>query len=140
MKDKYYEKYVDVMLHEDNILNKDVLVSVEGEMLLVPRGKWIRMKRKFAIALVNMEAHKVQIKPSTNYDRIKNKTIPEMAEFLKSLLDGENNHNVGCYGCSHYGTHHSDIKNKGTNLYECDDCSCEGVGLDLVKWLENEAE
>ena len=76
----------------------------------------------------------------TNYDRIKNMSIDEMADFLTSLLDGENNHNVGCYGCLHYGTHHSDIKNKGTNLYECDDCFCEGIGVDLVKWLKSEVE
>lgn len=140
MADKYYDEYVGVYLHKDDILNDDVLVTVDSEMLLVPRGKFVKMQRKFAIALVNMEAHKVQIKPSTNYDRIKNMTIPEMADFLKSLLDGENNHNVGCYDCTHYGTHHSDIKNKGTNLYECDGCSCEGIGLDLVKWLESEVE
>ena len=71
-----------------------------------------------------------------NHEYIQNMTIEEMARFLKSLLDGENNHNVGCYGCSHYGTHHSDIKNKGTDLYECEGCVCEGIGLDLVKWLK----
>ena len=76
----------------------------------------------------------------TNYELIKTMSIDEMADFLTSLLNGDNNHNVGCYGCINYGTHHSDIKNKGTNLYDCDDCPCEGVGFDLVKWLKSEVK
>lgn len=81
------------------------------------------------------------IKPVlTNYDRIRNMSVEEMAKFLESLLNGENNHNVACYGCMNYGTHHSDPENKKNGLYECGDCYNEGVGLDLVKWLNKELE
>lgn len=45
---------------------------------------------------------------------------------------------VGCYGCIYYGTHHSDPENKENGLYECEGCDCEGVGHDLVKWLNKE--
>lgn len=76
----------------------------------------------------------------TNYDNIRNMPVDKMAEFLTSLLDGENNHNVGCYDCMNYGTHHSDPQNKESGLYECEGCYNEGVGLDLVKWLKKEAE
>lgn len=72
-------------------------------------------------------------------DRIKSMNVEEMANFLESLLDGENNHDVGCYGCINYGTHHSDPQYKGTDLYDCDDCPNEGIGLDLSKWLKSES-
>lgn len=75
----------------------------------------------------------------TNYDRIRSMKVEEMAEFLTSLLDGENNHNVGCYGCVHYGTFHSEPRNKGNMLYECEDCPSEGIGYNLIKWLQQEA-
>lgn len=74
----------------------------------------------------------------TNYDNIRNMTVDKMAEFLTSLLDGENNHNVGCYGCAYYGTHHSDPQNKAIGLYECEDCYFEDIGLDLIKWLNED--
>lgn len=76
----------------------------------------------------------------TNYERIKNMSVEEMAEFIKTMVDDDETHDVACYGCINYGTHHSDIKNKGTCLYECDSCYCEGVGHDLVKWLNLEVE
>ena len=76
----------------------------------------------------------------TNYERIKNMSVEQMAKFLTTLLDEENQHNVGCYDCIFYGTHHSDLANKGTNLYECDGCYCEGIGYELVKWLMKEVE
>lgn len=76
----------------------------------------------------------------TNYERIKNMSIDEMAGFLKSLVDDNSNECIACYRCSAYGTHHSDPQYKGTNLYECEDCSNEGIGLDLIKYLESEAE
>lgn len=76
----------------------------------------------------------------TNYERIKNMSIEEMEDFLKSMVDENETHEVACYGCINYGTHHSDPKNKGTNLYECESCSCEGIGHDLVKWLESEVQ
>ena len=76
----------------------------------------------------------------TNYERIKNMSVDEMAEFLKSMVDENETHEVACYGCINYGTHHSNPKNNGTNLYECDGCSCEGIGHDIVKWLESEVK
>ena len=76
----------------------------------------------------------------TNYEKIKSMTVEEMAEFIKSMVDDNEVHNVACYGCIHYGTHHSNPQYKGTDLYECEDCSCEGIGLDLVKWLKSEVE
>ena len=76
----------------------------------------------------------------TNYRKIKNMSVEQMAEFLKSLVDENSSKSIACYRCSAYGTHHSDIKNKGTGLYECEGCSQEGIGLDLNKWLESEAD
>lgn len=76
----------------------------------------------------------------TNFEKIKNMTIEEMAKFLESMLNGENNHNVACYDCINYGTHHSDPKNKKNGLYECEGCDSEGIGLDLVKWLKKEID
>ena len=74
----------------------------------------------------------------TNYERITNMSVEEMAKFLKSMVDDNETHEVACYGCINYGTHHSDPQNKGTNLYECEGCYCEGIGHDLVKWLNLE--
>lgn len=74
----------------------------------------------------------------TNLERIKSMSVDEMAKFLKSMVDGDETHEVGCYGCINYGTHHSDPQNKGTHLYECEGCYCEGIGHDLVMWLERE--
>jgi hypothetical protein len=76
----------------------------------------------------------------TNFERIKDMSIEEMAAFLKSMVDDNETHKVGCYGCINYGTHHSDPQNKENGLYECEGCYCEGVGHDLVKWLEREVE
>lgn len=80
-----------------------------------------------------------EVKP-TNFERIKDMSIEEMAAFLKSMVDDNETHEVGCYGCINYGTHHSDPRNKENGLYECEGCYCEGVGHDLVKWLEREVE
>ena len=74
----------------------------------------------------------------TNYERIKAMSIDEMAEFLRSMVDDDETHEVACYGCFAYGTHHSDPQYKGTNLYDCNGCSNEGIGLDLVAWLNAE--
>ena len=76
----------------------------------------------------------------TNYERIKNMSVEEMAKFLKSMVDDNETHEVACYGCINYGTHHSDPQNKGTNLYECEGCYCECIGHDLVKWLNSEVD
>lgn len=74
----------------------------------------------------------------TNFERIKRMTIDEMAEFIRLMVDDCEVHEVGCYCCINYGTHHSDPKNKGTNLYECSGCPNEGIGLDLMAWLNKE--
>ena len=75
----------------------------------------------------------------TNYERIKAMSVDEMAKFIRSMVDENETHDVACYGCVHYGTHHSDPDYKGTNLYECEGCECEGVGLDIVKWLNKDS-
>lgn len=74
----------------------------------------------------------------TVFDRIKAMSVSEMAEFIRSMVDDYETHEVACYGCINYGTHHSDPANKGTNLYECEGCPCEGMGLDIVAWLNSE--
>ena len=76
----------------------------------------------------------------TNADRIRGMTDEELAEFIRSMIDGSNSHGVSCYGCIHYGTHHSDPENKGTYLYECEGCEGEGIGLDVLKWLQLSAK
>lgn len=75
----------------------------------------------------------------TVFERIKQLTVEEMAEFIRSMVDEDESHEVACYGCVNYGTHHSDPKNKGTSLYECEGCCCEGMGLDIVAWLNSKA-
>lgn len=79
-------------------------------------------------------------KPQTNADRIRSMSDEELAEFIRSMVDESNSHNVACYGCINYGTHHSDPANKGTYLYECDGCENEGIGLDVLMWLKQPAE
>ena len=79
-------------------------------------------------------------KPKTNADCIRAMSDEELAEFIYSMVDGSNNHNVACYGCINYGTHHSDPANKGTYFYECDGCENEGIGLDVLMWLQQPAE
>ena len=76
----------------------------------------------------------------TNADRIRSMSDEELAESIRSMVDGSNNHNVACYGCINYGTHHSDPANKGTYLYECEGCTNEGIGLDVLMWLQQPAE
>ena len=76
----------------------------------------------------------------TNADRIRAMSDDELAEFIQNMVDGSNSHNVACYGCINYGTHHSDPANKGTCLYECDGCENEGIGLDVLKWLQQPSE
>ena len=71
----------------------------------------------------------------TVFDKIKSFSVDEMAEFIRQIVDENEDAEVACYGCINYGTHHSDPANKGTNLYECDGCVWEGIGLDLVAWL-----
>ena len=79
-------------------------------------------------------------KPQTNADKIRSMSDEELAEFIRSMVDGSNSHPVACSGCINYGTHHSDPANKGTYLYECDGCENEGIGLDVLMWLQQPAE
>ena len=79
-------------------------------------------------------------KPQTNADRIRAMSDEKLAEFIQNMVDGSNSHNVACYGCINYGTHHSDPANKGTYLYECEGCTNEGIGLDVLMWLQRPAE
>lgn len=74
----------------------------------------------------------------TVFDRIKAMNVDEMAEFIRSMVDDDETHEVACYGRINFGTHHSDPANKGTNLYECEGCPSEGMGLDIVAWLNSE--
>ena len=79
-------------------------------------------------------------KRKTNADRIRAMSDEELGEFIRSMVDDDCTHDVTCYGCINYGTHHSDPNNKGTHLYECEGCSNEGIGLDVLKWLKQPAE
>lgn len=72
----------------------------------------------------------------TRADHIRTMDDDDLAKFIRSMVDGSNTHGVGCYDCIYYETHHSDPLSKGTNLYECEGCSSEGVGLDVKKWLQ----
>ena len=76
----------------------------------------------------------------TNAQKIRAMSDEELAEFIRSMIDESGSHNVACYGCINYGTHHSDPANKGTYLYECDGCENEGIGLDVLMWLQQPAE
>ena len=81
-----------------------------------------------------------RIEPITNADRIRSMSDEELAEFIHNIVDEDSSHNVACYGCINYGTHHSDPANKGTYLYECGGCENEGIGLDVLMWLQQPAE
>ena len=76
----------------------------------------------------------------TNFEKIKAMNIDELAEFIKTMVDENETHDVCCYGCIDYGTHHSDKANKGTSIYTCSHCENEGLGLDIVKWLNKERD
>lgn len=54
---KYYNELVTVKLFKDNDKYKDdVFVAVNGKGMIVPRGKEVKIPRKYAIALKNSEA------------------------------------------------------------------------------------
>ena len=76
----------------------------------------------------------------TNAQKIRVMSDEELAEFIRGMVDGSYSHPVACYGCINYGTHHSDPANKGTYLYECEGCTNEGIGLDVLMWLQQPAE
>ena len=71
----------------------------------------------------------------TIFEQIKEFSVDEMTQFIRNMVDEDETHEVACYGCINYGTHHSDPEYKGTNLYSCDGCDCEGIGLDIKAWL-----
>lgn len=99
-----------------------------------------KVKEYYAICpLTNMTKPITEYK-MTNADRIRAMSDEELSEFIRSMVDESNSHNVACYGCINYGTHHSDPANKGTPLYECDGCENEGIGLDVLMWLQQPAE
>ena len=54
---KYYSELVTVKLFKDTDKYKDdVFVAVNGKGMIVPRGKEVKIPRKYAIALKNSEA------------------------------------------------------------------------------------
>ena len=54
---KYYNELVTVKLFKDtNKYKDDVFVAVNGKGMIVPRGKEVKIPRKYAIALKNSEA------------------------------------------------------------------------------------
>ena len=103
-------------------------------------GRRCPMQIGYKVEECNHKDCPYRIEPLTNADRIRSMSDEELAEFIRSMVDESNSHNVACYGCINYGTHHSDPANKGTYLYECDDCENEGIGLDVLKWLQQPAE
>ena len=53
----YYDELVDIRLFKDNgKYADDVFVAVNGVGMIVPRGKDVKIPRKYAIALKNSEA------------------------------------------------------------------------------------
>lgn len=99
------------------------------------------MKRFKELRLKNVEVPMgvVPGKP-TNADRIRQMSDEELAEFIRSMVDGSYNYDFACYKYTNYVTHHSDPANKGIYLYKCDDCESEGIGLDVLMWLQQPAE
>ena len=79
-------------------------------------------------------------KPVTNAERIRAMSDEELAEFIRSMVDGSYNYDFACYKYTNYATHHSDPANKGIYLYKCDGCESEGIGLDVLMWLQQPAD
>lgn len=67
-----------------------------------------------------------------NFEKIKNMTLDEMAEFFKEQFDEYEEH-FGCYSCINYGTHHH-------NPQECGDCEYYNCGGNIKQWLQQESE
>ena len=76
----------------------------------------------------------------TNAQKIRAMSDEELAEFIRSMVDGSYNYDFACYKYTNYETHHSDPANKGIYLYKCDDCESRGFGLDVLMWLQQPAE
>lgn len=68
-----------------------------------------------------------------NYERIKQMTIDEMAEFLRKNFDEYEEH-FGCADCTSYETHHYPS--------ECEEEQCYWlkIGCSIKKWLLSEVE
>ena len=56
-KDPWLEEYVDIKLFKGSEakLKDDVFVSVNGENCVIPRGRWFKIKRKFALVIDQSE-------------------------------------------------------------------------------------
>ena len=67
-----------------------------------------------------------------NFEKIKNMTLDEMAEFLQKQFDEFEEH-FGCYSCINYNTHHYNEK-------ECKDCEYWECGGSIKQWLQQESE
>lgn len=59
-KDKYFDEIVTVKLFKDNIFSDDVFVTVDDNTLIVPRGVAVRIPRKHAIKLVDIESRQLE--------------------------------------------------------------------------------
>lgn len=68
---------------------------------------------------------------TTNYEKIKNMTIEEMAKFLQKNFD-QNEESFGCYSCIDYQTHHYPK--------DCQACYWLTIGGSIEKWLQSESE
>ena len=67
----------------------------------------------------------------TNYNRIKNMNIVEMAEHFQKIFD-PHKERFGCGSCIDYGTHH--------HPNDCGDCEWLNVGTNILKYLQQEAQ
>ena len=72
---KYYDELVEVELFKDNKDYKDdVFVAVNGVGMIVPRGKKVKIPRKYALAI---DAAQYQKKASSNYQAEVSKKVEE---------------------------------------------------------------
>ena len=96
--------------------------------------------REYYLLMQETARRRVDGKPVTNADRIRAMSDEELAEFIRSMVDGSYNYDFACYKYTNYATHHSDPANKVIYLYKCDDCESGGFGLDVLMWLQQPAE
>lgn len=56
-KDPALEDYIDIKLYkgETGTMKEDVYVSINGDNCVIPRGKWFKIKRKFALVIDQSE-------------------------------------------------------------------------------------
>lgn len=72
---KYYDELVEVELFKDDKDYKDdVFVAVNGVGMIVPRGKKVKIPRKYALVI---DAAQYQKKASSNYQAEVSKKIEE---------------------------------------------------------------